>query len=141
MGVYQAIRQEKVYTQGLLKLTHINFVILNSYVKVIYLSFVKNTYFQAVENIKFGNSCIGFFQTRILYIKMTSVRKSYSYISKNLLKNVTLLPAEMFENINLNQQTVLLKIIYDFRTEISFMEIQKFFISKKLHSDTYFQLQ
>ena len=54
---------------------------------------------------------------------MTSVRKSYSYISKNLLKNVTLLPAEMFGNINLNQQTVLLKIIYDFRTEISFMEI------------------
>ena len=31
MGVYQAIRQEKVYTQGQLKLTHINFVILNSY--------------------------------------------------------------------------------------------------------------
>ena len=29
MGVYQAIRQEKVYTQGQLKLTCINFVILN----------------------------------------------------------------------------------------------------------------
>ena len=29
MVVYQAIKQEKVYTQGRLKLTHINFVILN----------------------------------------------------------------------------------------------------------------
>ena len=35
---------------------------------------------------------------------------------------MTLLPAEKFGNINLYQQTVLLKIIYDFRTEISFME-------------------
>ena len=54
---------------------------------------------------------------------------------------MTLLPAEKFGNINLYQQTVLLKIIYDFRIEISFMEKQKFLISKKLHSDMYFQLQ
>ena len=140
MGVYQTIRQEKVYTQEQLKLTHINFVILNSYVKVIYLRFVKNTFFQAVKNIKFGNSCNGFFQTRKLTIyKITSVRKSYTF--QNLLKDVTLLPAEKFQNINLYQQTVLLKIIYDFRIEISFMEKQKFLISKKLHSDMYFQLQ
>ena len=45
MSVYQAMKQEKVYTQGQWKLTHINFVILNSYVKVIYLRFIKNTYF------------------------------------------------------------------------------------------------
>ena len=70
---------------------------------------------------KFGNRCIGFFQTRILTIyKMTSVRKSSTF--QNLLKNITLLPAEKFGNINLYQQTVLLKIIYDFRIEISFME-------------------
>ena len=51
---------------------------------------------------------------------MTSVRKSYTF--QSLLKNITLLPAEKFENINLYQQTVLLKIIYDFRIETSFME-------------------
>ena len=68
-----------------------------------------------VKNIKFGNSCIGFFQTRKLTIyKITSVRKSYTFES--------LLPAEKFGNINLYQQTVLLKIICDFRIEISYME-------------------
>ena len=70
---------------------------------------------------------------------MTSVRKSYTF--QSLLKNITLLPAENFGNINVYQQKVLLKIIYDFRIEISFMEKQKFLISKKLHSDMYFQLQ
>ena len=68
---------------------------------------------------KLGNSCIGFLQTRKLTIyKMTSVRKSYTF--QSLLKNI--LPAEKFENINLYQQTVLLKIIYEFRIEFSFME-------------------
>ena len=70
---------------------------------------------------------------------MTSVRKSYTF--RSLLKNITLLPAEKFGNINLYRQKVLLKIIYDFRIEISFMEKRKFLISKKLHSDMYFQLQ
>ena len=43
--------------------------------------------------IKFGNSCIGFFQTRKLTLyKMTSVRKSYTF--QSLLKDITLLPAE-----------------------------------------------
>ena len=70
---------------------------------------------------KFGSGCTGFFQTRKLTLyKMTSVRKSYTF--QSLLKNITLLPAEKFGNINLYQQTVLLKIIYDFRTEISFMD-------------------
>ena len=71
--------------------------------------------------IKFGSSYIGFFQTRKLTIyKMTSVRKSYTF--QSLVKNITLIPAEKFGNINLYQQTVLLKIIYDFRIEISFMD-------------------
>ena len=121
MWVYT--REEKVYTQGQLKMTHINFVMLDSYVKVIYSRFVKNTYFQGVKNIKLGNSCIGFFQA----IKLTIYK--------------TLLPAEKFGNINLHQQTVILKIIYDFRIEISFMENQEFLISKKFQSDMYFQLQ
>ena len=72
---------------------------------------------------------------------MTSVRKSYTF--QNLLKNITLLPAEKFGNIliNLYQQAVLLKITYDFRIENSFMEKYKFLISKTLHSDMYFKLQ
>ena len=41
--------------------------------------------------------------------KKTSVKKSYTF--QNLLKNITLLPAEKFRNINLYQQAVLSKII------------------------------
>ena len=51
---------------------------------------------------------------------MIFVRKSY--IFQNFLKNITLIPAEKFGNINLYQQTVLLKIIYDFKIEIFFTE-------------------
>ena len=43
--------------------------------------------------------------------------------------------------MNLYQQTVLLKIIFDFKIEISFMEKYNFLISKKLHLDMYIQLQ
>ena len=71
-----------------------------------------------VENIKLGNSCIGFSQREKLE-EITSFRKLYTF--QNLLKNIALLPAEKFKNINLYQQTVLLKIIYDFRIEIHFM--------------------
>ena len=39
-----------------------------------------------------------------------------------MLKNITLLPAEKFANINLYQHAVLLKIIYDFGIEIFFIE-------------------
>ena len=60
-----------------------------------------------------------------------------------MFKSTTLLPVddEEFININLYQQTFLLKIIYDFRIEISFIEKYKFLISKIPHSDIYFQLQ
>ena len=51
---------------------------------------------------------------------MKSVRKSYPF--QNLLKIITLLPAEKFENIDLYQQEVLLKLIYDLKIEILFME-------------------
>ena len=51
---------------------------------------------------------------------MTSLKKSCTF--QSFLKNITLLPVEKFGNINLYQHTVLLKIIYDFRIEISFME-------------------
>ena len=60
---------------------------------------------------------------------MTSVRKSYTF--QSLLKNITLLPAEKFGNINLYQQTVLLKIIYDFRIEIFFYGKIEIFDFKK----------
>ena len=65
-----------------------------------------------------------FKQENLLYMiyKMTSARKSYTF--QSLLKNITLVDylTEKSENINLYQQTVLLKIIYDFRIETSFME-------------------
>ena len=51
---------------------------------------------------------------------MISTIKSYAF--QNLLKNITLSPDEKFGNINLYQQTVLLKVICDFRIEISFMD-------------------
>ena len=44
VGVNQAIKQEKVYTQGPLKLTHIKFVILNSYVKFIFKIYQKHLF-------------------------------------------------------------------------------------------------
>ena len=47
----------------------------------------------------------------------------------------------MFGNINLYNQTVLLKLIYGFWIGMSFMDKSKFLISAKLHSDMYFQLQ
>ena len=85
------IRQEKVYTQGQLKLTHINFVILNSYVKVIYLRFIKNTLRRLKkENVETNSSWIVFFSKSV--------------------KNEKLLPAEKFGNIKLHQQTVKLRI-------------------------------
>ena len=68
---------------------------------------------------------------------MTSVRKSHTF--QNLLKNIKPLPAAKFGNINLYQQTVLLKIIYDFRSEISFMDEQK--VQKdSIQIGMYFQL-
>ena len=60
-----------------------------------------------------------FKQENLLYIKW-HLSKSWTF--QILLKNVILLPAEKFDNINLYQKTVLLKIIYDFMIEISFME-------------------
>ena len=46
----------------------------------------------------------------LLYIKW-HMSENRIYTFQNLLKNITLLLAEKFENINLYQQTVLLKII------------------------------
>ena len=95
VGVHQAIKQEKVYTQEQLKLIHINFSILNSHVTVIYLRFIKNIYFHAV-NRNTENNCIGFFQGKKLTIKL---HLSESLTFQNLFKNRKLLPAEKFRNI------------------------------------------
>ena len=62
-----------------------------------------------------------FKQENLLYIKW-HLSENLIATFQSLLKNITLLPAEKFGNINLYQQTILLKIIYDFRIEISFME-------------------
>ena len=88
----------------------------------IHLEFIPG--YQAGKGLHTGRVKIDphkFCQTRKLTIyKMISARKSYTF--QSLFKNITLLPTEKFGNINLYQQTVLLKIIYDFKIEISFME-------------------
>ena len=59
-GFTQVIKQEKVYTPlAELKFTHIDFAILNSDVTVIYLRFIKNTYFYVVKQKKVA--IFGFF--------------------------------------------------------------------------------
>ena len=70
-----------------------------------------------------------FKQENLLYIKW-HLSENLIYTFQSLLKNITLLPTEKIGNINLYQQTVLLKIICDFRIEISFMKKYKVFISK-----------
>ena len=47
-GAYTKIMRKKLITEGV-KMTHIGFVIINSHVTVIYLRFIKNTYFYAVK--------------------------------------------------------------------------------------------
>ena len=84
----QAIKQEKIYTQGQLKLTHINFVILNSYVRVIYLRFIKKHLFLGGKTEKSKIGVLAFFKRENCYNKMTSVRKSY--ISKPVKKQKTI---------------------------------------------------
>ena len=61
-GAYTKIMREKLITEGV-KMTHIGFVIINSHVTVIYLRFIKNTYFYAVKR-KIENTCTGFFKAR-----------------------------------------------------------------------------
>ena len=59
---------------------------------------------------------------------MTSVRKSYTF--QNLLKNITLLPSKKFGNINLYQQTVLLKIVYGLGLKFLYGQIEIFDFKK-----------
>ena len=60
----QAIKQENIYTEGQLKLTHINFVILNSYIKVIYLRFIKKLIFRLlkISAEKSTSTCFSYFR-------------------------------------------------------------------------------
>ena len=77
-GCTHAIKQEKIYAKGQLKLIHIVFAILNSHIRVIYLRFVRNTYFYVAKqkNWKF---LYWLFSSKKTVNKMTSVRKSYIF--------------------------------------------------------------
>ena len=80
-----------------LKLTHINFVTLNSHVTVIYVRFIKSTYFYVVK-LKNRKSCISFFSSKkTVTIKLHLSENLTTF--QNLLKNRKLLPAEEFGNI------------------------------------------
>ena len=63
---------------------------------------------------------------------LATIYKMKSYAFQSLLKNITLslLPAAKFGNINLYQQTVLLKIIYDFRTKTFLWKNRNFWSQK-----------
>ena len=92
-GCTQAIKQEKVYTQGQLKLTHINFSILNSHVTVIFLRFIKNTYFYVVKQTNRKQLHWLFLSKKTVTVKQ---HLSENLTFQNLLKNRKLLPAKKF---------------------------------------------
>ena len=82
------------YQQGQLKLTYINFVILNF---VMYFKFIKSTYFYAVKQKNWK-----WLDWLFWCKKPVSTLKwhlSENLIFQNLLKNKKLLPAEKFSNI------------------------------------------
>ena len=117
---------------GRVKITHINFAILNSHIIVVFLRFIRNTYFYVVKQ-KLKITVLAFFKQENCYNKMISVRKSYLSKSFKKQKAITcpkcleiswLLTKTLKESYDhLYQQTALLKIIYilDFRVEISFI--------------------
>ena len=95
-GCTQAIKQEKVHIWGQLKLTYINFAILNSHVIVLYLRFIKNTYFYVVKQINW-RELYWLFSSKKTVTKKRNLSENLSF--QNLLKNRKLLPAEKFGNI------------------------------------------
>ena len=91
-----AMKQEKFYTQGELKLNHKNFTILNSHVTVIYLRFIKNTYFYVVKqkNRKYPYWLLSSNKTVTMKLHL-----SENLTFQNLLKIRKPLAAEKFGNI------------------------------------------
>ena len=81
---------------GQLKLTKINFTILNSHVTVIYLRFIKNTYFYVIKQKNTKYLYWLFSSRKAVTIKL---HLSENLTFQNLLKNRKLLPAERFGNI------------------------------------------
>ena len=81
------IQQSLHYTQGLLKLAHINFAILNIIAMQqlnIQLRFIKNIYFYVVKQKNRKQLYWLFFKQENCYNKITYARKSY--ISKSVKK-------------------------------------------------------
>ena len=125
----QAIKQEKVYTEGKLKLTHINFTI----------NYQKHFLCGKTEKLKI--TVLVFFKQENCYHKMTSIRKSYISKSVKKLKTITCWTVWKYLGKNpkesyyhLYQQTVLLKMIciYDFRVEIFIKRKWKIFWLQKI---------
>ena len=92
--VVYTVCQARIFTQAQWKITHINFVILNSNVIVIYLRFVKSTYFHAgkQESWKQLHSLlfIPVYKMRLFSSKKTVSKGKYlseSLTLQNLLKS------------------------------------------------------
>ena len=84
-----AIKQGKVFTHWKLKLTHINFAILNSCVIIKHLRFIKNNYFYVVKQKNWKKLYWLLFKEENLYNKMTFVRNNY--IPKSVYKQKTII--------------------------------------------------
>ena len=78
----QAIKQEGVH-QRQLKMTHINFAILNNHVTVMSLTFIKNTYFYTVKKKKLKIAVFHIIYTRWLFSSNRTVSK-IEWRSENL---------------------------------------------------------
>ena len=98
VGALQSNQGRKSLTQGQLKLTQLDFPILNSNIKVIYLRFIENTYFHVLNLCEKLKVALWLFSSKkTASIKWHLLSKNIPF--QNLLKNRNLLPAEKFGTI------------------------------------------
>ena len=93
--MYQAIKQEKVYTQAQFKIDPHKLCHLKWPFKNYLFNIYQNTYFYAIKQKKWKKLCWLFSSKKTVIIKWHT---SEHLIFQNLLKNIKLLPAEKFGN-------------------------------------------
>ena len=142
-----AIIQEKVYTEGQLKLTHINFVILNSYVKVIYLTFVKNTFLGGWKH-KIWMNCFCCMVDRRKAFSLISIQDHCQRSSASRISDTPRAGFEPAQNLSSGLVEWSCAVVITNTTRrtgwnscIGFFSNKIFHFQKKLHEDMYFQLQ
>ena len=151
-GCTQAIKQQKVYPEGQLKLSHINFVILNSHIRVMFKIHQKHV-FNALKQKNWKSLYWLFSCKKNVKIKWDL---SQNLTFQNLLKNRKLLPDENFGNISafdkeskkkllslISANSFIKNNLYIWLLSWNFLYVwmENFSISKDLHSDKDFLLQ